>query len=703
MRIARIPLRWRIAAAVVAVALIHLAFRTVPPWYQARARFYPEAYAEAVSILEEEFGRETVASGIVSIPREEIVVPCEGVATALPEIDWDLEESPPAARSAHSPLLMLGPQNGILMLFDADEPSSWHLLTREDACRLWAVMRYLSLTRTTLAADDAVDRWKPEAACLFEYHVPPKRLDQVLCTAVFNSERIHTWPSAAAGYARDAALLRLGERLYAQSGKALDNTQLHSLLAAQIERLFTRRYADCTCLDWALRRFLELAGPEDMPLLKRLAQRSRPMPAWMAKLPLIGSYFARRNDLSSNYLSSIQGRIWALEALGNLDDEARFNALLRAAAGPQVMQRDEARRLLCADYRERWCECLADNYSPGSNRPHDLRDLDRAGRLTLAIAGDDTSKFQPAALAAAYRMTRDASYLTRLEDVALNPTRLTARVFDSPFAPGSPPPEEPDAPRRRDAEVARIDAEVASWRVDQPSAVVALSKLVLVNRDKPGLVDIENIARATLRNATLETWSGIKPFVAQLGTLGEPSVLRVIADIAVQPAAVLPAQVLALRDLYDLRLAAMSQLGAAPDDEVERKIEEFIEAAPYGGRDEHLVAAAAEALAATRGAATLGVLERYAERAARRMQDAHSADVALSVRAAIVEARLDGAHDRVEFLAGLPAEDAVLVTVEMLVRRCSRSDLQRALADERLSGMSGRVLDAMRFVPDDAR
>ena len=78
----RLSLKRRIALAIAAIVAIHAAFYVGPRLWYSWPRFYPQGYAQAVSILRETFGDAAVDKGVVTIPRESIVVPYEGAKYA---------------------------------------------------------------------------------------------------------------------------------------------------------------------------------------------------------------------------------------------------------------------------------------------------------------------------------------------------------------------------------------------------------------------------------------------------------------------------------------------------------------------------------------------------------------------------------------------------------------------------------------------
>ncbi len=75
MKKIRLTLKVRIIIAVVAIAAIHAAFTFIPPWWDARPRFYPDAWAEADSILREEVGNAAVDKGLFFIPKDKVRAP----------------------------------------------------------------------------------------------------------------------------------------------------------------------------------------------------------------------------------------------------------------------------------------------------------------------------------------------------------------------------------------------------------------------------------------------------------------------------------------------------------------------------------------------------------------------------------------------------------------------------------------------------
>ncbi len=98
-----------------------------------------------------------------------------------------------------------------------------------------------------------------------------------------------------------------------------------------------------------------------------------------------------------------------------------------------------------------------------------------------------------------------------------------------------------------------------------------------------------------------------------------------------------------------------------------------------------------------KGAAALPAVEAYLERA-RAAQDLPAA----WLDAYVAEARLAAAPDRVEYLAATVQGTRVILSEASLARRCSREELERALADERLSSIRWLLLGALSRVPDDA-
>jgi len=142
--IARLSLRKRILIAVIAIAVVHLAFYAVPRVYCTWPRFHEAECNEAVGILKETIGAEAVERGIVTIPRRGVSLPYRGVAGLH---DWN-----PAGVNVY---MVVGPENFVIRKSHQygtapDVPEVWPLSDAE-ARSLFAAALYLEGAKADFA------------------------------------------------------------------------------------------------------------------------------------------------------------------------------------------------------------------------------------------------------------------------------------------------------------------------------------------------------------------------------------------------------------------------------------------------------------------------------------------------------------------------------------------------------------------------
>jgi hypothetical protein len=403
-------LKVRVLVAVVAIAIVHVAFYATPRWWYSRARVYDGAYRRAVAVLTEEFGEAALKDGPVAIPRMKISVPYRGQATICNE----------KMRAAILYLDRPGKDSYLLYqneTFDLEAAA----LSSEQARTMWATLEYLS--RVIVAA-----RMSPPGT-----YYPEKVggfVDRTLGSRgiryVISDQYEYSAPAVAM---RRAAWERAFFRLVSDMrfNREIQLVDAAKLVPAMRTVVAASLPAD-NCLDAVvarvvLRPYLEQVGKEDLPILKRI-EATRGVLGMLVKLPFVGPRLKAREERLARYAAtSLAADIWAAQMIAGKSDEDAFQTLVRATGlkGNVPYTRDQCRKagwLLTKRWPRRWGDLLADNYQslPGGSNAFSfsLRD----DRLTRLVAADPQSSIRMSANMTLFEKTGAAQFMRGVLEAA---------------------------------------------------------------------------------------------------------------------------------------------------------------------------------------------------------------------------------------------------------------------------------------------
>jgi len=405
-------LRKRIAAAVIAIAVIHLAFYAGPRWWYGRARVYREAYDEATGIIEEQFGEKAVADGVVSIPDEPVSVPYKGQTL------WDNSNWWPALN-----VFIGGPDGDSWVVFGREvrgcalevtaARTSW-----QRARGIAAVFAYLDRVRVETGEPASPGGPDQSPMAIADLTGPVQQTAKMR-----EALRVVTAPDLEFTGARDVVVKALGDIVRAS--------------------LPPRSDADFFRLTRFLARQRELAGKESLESLKRieaLVARQAARPPVLYRIPFLGKAMKIRDERTA-FLRSVWEHlpyeIWAIESGFEARPEEEQTAfLLKMAfpgpsAAPALLPDYAARDLLERRYPEALANYYAEHYADTKGREDrnplvhsraEWIDMPGVRRLLRLVAADGSSAFQPEACMLLYLATSHGFLITTLKKTAKEET-----------------------------------------------------------------------------------------------------------------------------------------------------------------------------------------------------------------------------------------------------------------------------------------
>lgn len=327
---ARISLKVKILLALGAITITHLLFYAVPRWWHSHPRFYPDAYAEAVGVLKEEFGEGAVEKGIVSIPKAPISVPYRGQAmlSGLPQRQMlyiSLTEKDAYIVVDPHP----APSNDVIHDFSAAR------LSPERARELWARFAYLEAatgecdlvadTRDKLSREDYALKgtlydytWSRSNAAIGAM----ESTDSIVANTMGDLVRDRLRARAVADAAREYAPL-LSDR------PEVVATALEAMIRASSP---ARNNADCTRIWCFVDAYAVHAEEKALPLLKEIRSHRNGQWRTIAQgLPLVGAKLAQWHRVGYEGVPDVSSDIWAIELLRGKTEQERLKAFEEAA------------------------------------------------------------------------------------------------------------------------------------------------------------------------------------------------------------------------------------------------------------------------------------------------------------------------------------------------------------------------------------
>ena len=401
----------RIAAAVIAIAVIHAGFYLAPRWWYGRPRVYREAYDEARGILEEQFGEKAVADGVVSIPDESVTVPYSG------QVLWDNNNWWPALN-----VFIGGPDGDSWVVFGREvrgcalevtaARTSW-----QRARGIAAVFAYLDRVRVE-TGEPASPGGPDQSPMAIADLTGPVRRTAKMCEAL----KLATAPDLAFSGAPEEVAKALGDIIRAS--------------------LPPRSDADIFRLTGFLALQRELAAKDSLAFLKRikaLAARRTARHPLVYRIPFLGKAI-RIRDERTGFLRSVWERlpfeIWAIENDFDTrpkEEQAAFllKMAFRAFGEDGLLPANAARDLLELRYPDALANYYAEHYT-GAKGSEDVNllmrlraewvDMPGVRRLLRLVAANDSSEFQPRACMLLYLATSDGALIATLKKTAKEET-----------------------------------------------------------------------------------------------------------------------------------------------------------------------------------------------------------------------------------------------------------------------------------------
>jgi len=662
-----------VAACAVACALSCI----VPRLWCSRPRFYADAYADATALLKQEFGDAAVSRGVISIPKDAIVVP------------WRAEAATYSALIDASAFVSVNSRS-YLVRHLRNKAVECARVPRQDARRAYAVLAYIDRVRTdggdalvaalgdglyfNVGGSELSDRSWPWLNAKRVVQLPPSEPFSMRLEPVNPMLSTSNAPKQISELVCDMARARFIESLdasregaFSQGGKVAF-AALDAVMRPAVPPL---NKWDRLRLESLENDYLASGGRKALPLLKTIcAGPPYPWYTFLARVPVFRSIlkFQRPEHRFWPVSSDIYGGIWALEQVDGRSDAEQMSLLAAAAfpnshqaivsarSGPEGLGRmRKARALLQQRFPDKWRALLVEKYAalPDANYPLISWD-DKEYFLIPAnpVPGDET---------VLQLLAADTSTVARMRAYAqlhaLTHAAACIRALE--------------------------DAVMSSLNHDPHAACAAIDALAGVYKRDPAAFDMLAFARTVLASITggRENEGQGVSVVNGIEAIAGAEFVPLLSDVLCDPDRVFSP--LCGKDTrhYIQQRAALA-LAHAPGDVAFKTLTGYV-VRDYPDSDLPVTYDAVSALAMRGDPRAIPALRVVAARGANKPAFPYDSDAPAHARRAMISIGVKNAPSPSEAFAVLPPEDRAIFACRELPYFLSKSDLMTLLADDR--------------------
>jgi len=676
MRIAKSPLARRIVAFAAAVVIVHVAFYAGPRWWYSRPRFYPEAHEKAVGALEGVVGPAAVERGVFTIPRQPVVAPYRGCATAF------------GTGGIH--FLYIGaPRDDSFVIDVVDEGYGLYTiaaarLSWEKARSAWGTLQYLC--RVEPAFNGMVTGWRHLAYDMGAFSYETWFTTRV--TTGFDEPWLRGEPGAAAtsfvrASARQLACGAIMREMREYNTSQIDNKALLRAVADIIHKSLGATSWDTfgnTSLGCLVEPYADMAGRDALPLLREIDSwrtreaNARRLAQWFNWAPFLKSYLEDRAQwFSDRQPPDVADETRMVTALGGKSTDEQLAELVKIATSPSATGWKypfNAQRLLVNRWPEAWKTYLADNYaslSPDVRRM--VPELESSDRLARLVA-DDAENLAQAYMTGILCKDDPKELITRLEKIA----------------------------------TAQLDR-AAALKSNNGRTINDLRRITRTLfdgcKEEPAASEARELVLRLIKHATPEAWADWTADEMVVGATesDSASATAALADILNSPDRAFALECMALRAVQ-LRAKAVVALGRRDQQAARGALLAYLRGS-HPREEEKVTSAVVDAVGDSGDDRALPILEEMLARCPTAGSDTDetvagpSGVSARALRRAIIAIRVANAADRVGSFASLDAKDQRLIRAESLAWRFNTNELRALLADDRCREARAAIYNAL--------